>query len=483
MTSTPDKDVVSPKKVPATANTLAVGVMGQHLPDDRIVPRKQVASWALWDWATQPFNSVILTFVFASLYLISDNFLPANIAALADGDPVKDRALADLSSGYGLATTIAGILIFLLAPVLGQRADTNGNKKRVLLLFTALLALLQFALFFVFASPSFFWLGAGLLALGAVVSEIAGVNYNAMLVQVSTRSTIGKVSGLGWGLGYLGGIVALVIVVALTFANWFGLDTSGGLAYRLIAVGAGVWTILFALPLFFNVPEAPPAAGREKVGFFRSYVVLVKDIARLYRESRHTFWFLIASAVYRDGLAGVFAFGGVLAAVAFHFSANEVLIFGIAANIVAGISTIIAGRIDDFVGPKAVIVFALFGLVAMALFVFVLHDFGTAIFWTGGLVLCAFVGPAQAASRSLLARVTPEGRQGEIFGLYATTGRVASFISPALWTISIAVFGATIYGVLGIALVLLVGAVLLLFVKLPKYVRPEAPGSMPGSLA
>ncbi|CAN5337382.1 MFS transporter [soil metagenome] len=476
----PDNDV---PKVPAAANTLAIGVMGQDLPDDRVVPRKQVASWALWDWATQPFNSVILTFVFASLYLVSDTFLPADVAALADGDPVKDRALADLSSGYGLATTLAGVLIFLLAPVLGQRADAQGNKKRTLLLFTAVLALLQFALFFVYASPAYFWYGAAVLALGAVVSEIAGVNYNAMLVQVSTKSTIGRVSGLGWGLGYLGGIVALVIVVALTFADWFGLDTSNGLAYRLIAVGAAVWTVVFSLPLLFNVPEAAPAPGRERVGFFRSYVVLAKDIARLFRENRPTFWFLLASAVYRDGLAGVFAFGGVLASVAFHFSTNEVLIFGIAANIVAGISTIIAGRIDDVVGPNAVILFTLFGLVVMALAFFFLHDFGTAVFWAGGLTLSAFVGPAQAASRSLLARVTPEGRQGEIFGLYATTGRVASFLSPALWTISIALFGATIYGVLGIALVLLVGAVLLLLVKLPRYVRAEAPGSIPGSLA
>lgn len=476
----PDNDV---PKVPAAANTLAIGVMGQNLPDDRVVPRKQVASWALWDWATQPFNSVILTFVFASLYLISDTFLPADVAALADGDPVKDRALADLTSGYGLATTIAGVLIFLLAPVLGQRADASGNKKRVLLLFTGVLALLQFALFFVYASPEYFWYGAGVLALGAVVSEIAGVNYNAMLVQVSTRSTIGKVSGLGWGLGYLGGIVALVIVVILTFADWFGLDTSNGLAYRLIAVGCAVWTVVFSLPLLFNVPESLPAPGRERVGFFRSYSVLVKDIARLYRENRPTFWFLFASAIYRDGLAGVFAFGGVLASVAFHFTTNEVLIFGIAANVVAGISTIIAGRIDDVVGPKAVILFTLFGLVLMAILLFLLHDLGTAVFWAGGLTLSAFVGPAQAASRSLLARVTPEGLQGEIFGLYATTGRVASFISPALWTISIAVFGATIYGVLGIAVVLLVGAVLLLFVKLPKYVRAESPSSIPGSLS
>jgi UMF1 family MFS transporter len=467
-------NAVQPTKmtIPVAADTLAVGEIGRVADDDRVVPRKQVISWAMWDWATQPFNSVILTFVFASLYLISDKFLPADIAALPDGDAVKERALADLSSGYGLATTLAGVLILLLAPVLGQRADASGAQKRLLLLFTAVLALVQFALFFVFASPSFFWLGAGLLAIGAVVSEIAGVNYNAMLVQVSNRKTIGKVSGLGWGLGYIGGIVALVIVVILNAVDWFGLDTSNGLAYRLIAVGAGVWTIVFSLPLLFNVPEAPAARPDEaKVGFFRSYVVLVKDIGKLFKESASTGWFLIASAIYRDGLAGVFAFGGILAAVAFGFTANEVILFGIAANVVAGISTIIAGRIDDMVGPKAVILFALFGLVAMALVVFIFHDAGTAVFWAGGLLLSAFVGPAQAASRSLLARVTPEGKQGEVFGLYATTGRVASFISPALWTLFIVAFGSTIYGVLGIALVLLVGAIFLLFVRIPKHVR------------
>ena len=459
------------KKIPVAANTLAVGVVGLDI-ENKVVPRKQVVSWALWDWATQPFNSVILTFVFASLYLVSDSFLPADIAALPEGNATREAALAQLSSGYGWATTAAGVLILLLAPVLGQRADASGRKKRFLILFTAILALLQFALFFVYADPSYFWYGAIILALGAVVSEIAGVNYNAMLVQVSTRKTIGKVSGLGWGLGYIGGIVALVIVVLLNTFEWFGLDTSGGLAYRLIAVGAAVWTIIFSLPLVFNVPEAPPSGGAaSKVGFFRSYVVLVKDVAGLYKdpESRPTFWFLLASAIYRDGLAGVFAFGGILAAVAFGFSANEVILFGIAANLVAGVSTIFAGRVDDRFGPKAVILFALFGLVIMAVLVFALHDTGTLVFWIGGLTLSAFVGPAQAASRSLLARVTPEGRQGEIFGLYATTGRVASFLSPALWSSFIVIFGATIFGVLGIAVVLLVGAILMVFVKVPKF--------------
>jgi MFS transporter, UMF1 family len=469
---------------PPTANTQSIGPLGSPAleADGRAVPRKQVISWALWDWATQPFNSVILTFVFAALYLVSDNFLPADIASLADGDPVKDRALADLSSGYGLVTTLAGVLILLLAPVLGQRADATGRKKRALFLFTMLLALLQFGLFFVHAEPSYFWLGAALLALGAVVSEIAGVNYNAMLHQVSTRRTIGKVSGLGWGLGYIGGIVALVIVVVLTTFDWFGLDTSDGLAYRLIAVGAAVWTVLFSIPIFLNVPEAPPHdAEHRKVGFFAGYVLLVKDLIRLRKTAPPAFWFLFASAIYRDGLAGVFAFAGVLATVAFGFGANEVIIFAIVANVVAGVSTIFAGRADDRFGPKAVIVFALVGLVAMAVVVFAFHDFGSTVFWVGGLILAAFVGPAQAASRSLLARVTPVGQQGEIFGLYATTGRVASFISPAMWTLFIALSGSTIFGVLGIGIVLLVGLVLLIFVKLPD-LRASATTELPGAL-
>lgn len=459
-----------------------MGSLSEQDDDGKVVPRKQVVSWAFWDWATQPFNSVILTFVFASLYLVSDSFLPTNIAALEDGDPIKEQALAGLSSGYGLVTTLAGILIFALAPVLGQRADATGRKKATLMLFTGLLALLQFGLFFVYAEPSYFWLGAAILALGAVVSEIAGVNYNAMLHQVSTRRTIGKVSGLGWGLGYIGGIVALVIVVVLTFADWFGLDTSNGLAYRLIAVGAAVWTILFSIPIFLNVPESPPAVGRPRVNFFKSYVLLVKDLVHLFKASKPAFWFLFASAIYRDGLAGVFAFGGILAAVAFGFSANEVIIFAIAANVVAGVSTIFAGRADDRFGPKAVIVFALTGLVVMALVVFFFNDAGKVVFWVGGLLLSAFVGPAQAASRSLLARVTPIGMQGEIFGLYATTGRVASFISPAMWTLFIAISGSTVTGVLGIAIVLLVGLVLLIFVKLPDLRAPKS-DALPGALS
>ncbi|HEU5224135.1 MAG TPA: MFS transporter [Candidatus Lumbricidophila sp.] len=433
--------------------------------NEQPIPRKQVVSWALWDWSTQPFNSVILTFVFTALYLVGDDFIDPAIVAQGPDAPAYTAAIANLSAGLGLAVLIGGILIALLAPVLGQRADVSGRRKHWLAGSTLLLIACMFGLFFVRADPAYFVLGVALIAAGSVFSEIAGVNYNAMLVQVSTPKTIGKVSGLGWGLGYVGGIIALVLVVVVTKLDWFGMDTSDGMAFRVIAIGCAVWALLFAWPIFKNVPEAPPAPGRPKVGFFASYRVLFRDLKGLWKHSRITFWFLLASAVFRDGLAGVFTFGAIIATGTFGFTSEGVLIFGIAANLAAGISTILIGRLDDRFGARAVILWSLIGLVASGLAVFALHDRGQIVFWVAGLALSSLVGPAQSASRSYLARVIPAGHESEVFGLYATTGRAASFLSPALWSLFIVIGGAQYWGVLGIVIVLAAGLALMWFVR------------------
>lgn len=439
--------------------------VGLDLQEGRVIPRRQVFSWALWDWGTQPFNTVITTFVF-TVYLTSDLFLSPDVAALGEGNPTYDRALADLSAGLGLAITIAGLAVALLAPVLGQRSDASGRRKLWLGVNTGLLILLMGMMFFVEAQPPFFVFGLALVAIAGIFSEIATVSYNAMLVQVSTPKTVGRVSGLGWGFGYLGGIIVLLLVYVAFIAgdvHWFGIGEENGLAIRVVALTCALWTLVFAIPILVFVPEVEKSlVARERVSFLRSYGVLVRDVRSLFRESRTTFWFLLASAVYRDGLAGVFTFGGVIASVTFGFAFDQVLVFGIAANLVAGVSTIVSGRFDDRFGPRAVILFALIGLVITGTAVFLAHDAGSTAFWIGGLLLCLFVGPAQAASRSFLARVTPAGREGEIFGLYATTGRAASFLSPALWTGFIAVFGAQYWGILGIVIVLAVGLALML---------------------
>jgi UMF1 family MFS transporter len=431
--------------------------------DESRVPRKQVFSWALWDWATQPFNTVIVTFVFVTLYLTSDDFIdPATVAELG-----YDKAVAQLVTWVGLGSTIAGLAVAVVAPVLGQIADRTGRRKAWLGWATVLLVACMLALFFVEAAPEYFLWGAIIVALAAIISEIAGVNYNAMVVQVSTPRTMGRVSGLGWGLGYVGGIVALVIVVVLDGADWFGLDTSNGMAYRLIAVGCAVWTLIFAWPLFVWVPEPPASPIGEPIRIRRAYVVLWHNVRELWREARPTVWFLIASAVYRDGLAGVFTFGAIIASKAYGFEDAEVIMFGIAANLIAGVSTVIAGRLDDRVGPRLVILWALGIIIAAGLAVAFLHGLGTITFWVCGLILSAMVGPAQASSRSLLARLAPQGREAEIFGLYATTGRAASFMSQGMWTFVIWLTGATLWGTLGIISIVVLGFVLLLFVRTP----------------
>ncbi len=452
-------------KVPSVHTDTDAIAIGLDLQEGKIIPKKQIWSWAFWDWATQPFNTVILTFVFTSLYLTSDAFIDPSLAALADDDPLKESALAGLASTFGFATTIAGLLIAFIAPVLAQRADAAGKRKRWLLIYTTGLILSMAALYFIEAIPGYFLIGIAIVSLGSIFSDLAGVNYNAMVVQVATPKTVGKVSGLGWGMGYIGGIVAMVIVVLLNSFDWFGMDTSNGMAYRLIAVGCAVWAVIFMIPFVLWVPEMDPNPDYERVSFFKSYVLLFQSIKKLWKSSRQTAWFLIASAVYRDGLAGVFAFGAIIAAQGFKFSTNEVIMFGIAANLVAGISTIIGGRMDDRFGPRAVIMTALGGMIISGLLVFMLADQGKIIFWVFGLILCLFVGPAQSASRSLLARVTPAGMEGEVFGLYATTGRVANFMSSTLWAVFIAMTASTMFGILGILVVIAVGMVMMIPVK------------------
>ncbi|AVG23114.1 MFS transporter [Pontimonas salivibrio] len=459
-----------PRKLPPAIDNDTLPVMGLAANDGAAIPKSRVFAWALWDWATQPFATVITTFVF-SVYLTSELFLPDEIRALGSGAEY-DLALSVLSRDFGFAVAIAGIAVAILAPVLGQRADRSGRRKRLLAINTVLLVAVQASLFFATIEPNMFIFGITMVAIGNIFSEIANVNYNALITQVATPRTVGRVSGLGWGFGYLGGI-SMLLVSYFGFIQFdvFGLGSDNGIDIRAIAVACAAWTVIFAIPILISVPEVHSAEGLPKTGFFASYRVLFQDIAHLYRTARTTFWFLLASAIFRDGLAGVFTFGGVLAAITFGFSATEVLIFGIVANLVAGISTMAAGKLDDWFGPRSVIIGSLTLLLASGLALFFLRDAGALAFWIGGLVLGASVGPAQAAGRSFLARVTPAGQEGQIFGLYATTGRAVSFLTPTLWSLFIAIGGAQYWGILGIMVVLAIGLVLMILVKLPTHVR------------
>ena len=421
--------------------------------------RRTILCWAMWDWGTQPFNSVITTFVF-SVYITSAPFGATNAT----------------STALSISTAVSGFAIALLAPVLGQNSDRSGTTVRTLRLLTWALAIISASLYFVRPHPSYLWFGLILLGVGSIVSEIAGVNYNSLLDRVATPKNVGRISGFGWGMGYLGGIVVLLALYFLFIApdvGLFGVTNAEGMDIRVSMLVCGLWTAGFTIPTFIALRDRPVVGPRPAgLGVLGSYAALGRSIAGLWRRQRQTVYFLLASALFRDGLAGVFAFGAVIAAGTFGFSAGQVVIFGAVANIVAGVSTMLFGMLDDRLGARTVILGSLGALVAIGALVFLLHDQGQGAFWVLGLLMSAFVGPAQAASRSFLARSIPAGMTGEVFGLYATTGRVVSFLSPALFGVMISV-GAWVtgsddtqyWGILGVAIVLLAGLLVMIPVK------------------
>ena len=411
-------------------------------------------SWALWDWAEQPYPTLMQTFIFP-VYLT--------------GTVASGIANADMMLGW--ATAIAGIVLALIAPVLGRRSDQNGRRKFWLLVNTGILIAITASAFFVEPKPEYFLFGLVLYGIGSVIQESAFINYYAMLKGVTTEKNIGRISGYAWGLGYIGGIILLLIALVgfvLPDNPLFGIGKENAIHIRTIFLFASAWILVFTIPLLIWVPEIAKKAGSKKESILASYRGVFQQLKTLRQQAPETFKFLISSAVYRDGLSGVFTFGAVLGTLAFGFDTTSIIFYGIGANIIAAIGAAIGGRLDDIFGSRAVILGSLIGLIAGAIALFVLRDLGQITYWIFGLLLTLFVGPAQASSRTFVSRFTPHGREGEVFGLYQTTGRAISFLSGTMWALSIAaatmVLGPgnnTIWGIWGIVIILIAGTALL----------------------
>jgi UMF1 family MFS transporter len=278
-------------------------------------------------------------------------------------------------------------------------------------------------------------------------------------------------------MGYLGGLALLVLLLVTVISpevGLFGAVDEDGFRYRIVAVMAAAWFLLFALPVLFLAPPSPVAAGdatpqqeaarRQSglTGWFRLFLAdyrrLIGRIIRLWRDDRLTLRFLIASAVFRDGLAAIFAFAGVLAAGSYGLSPSEVILLGVVANISAGVGAIAAGWLDDRLGSPSVIMTGLVCLILASAPIAVSDS--PVVFWSCAVFMCLFVGPVQSSSRAFLARITPPEEAGENFGLYATTGRAVSFIGPVMFALFIALLGYQRAGALGIAVVLAAGLAL-----------------------
>ena len=419
-------------------------------------PRSRVLAWAMWDFGATAINAIVITFVF-TVYLTTT---------------VGDDLPGDTSpaSWLGRALALAGLVVALLAPVTGVLVDAPSRRRRALAVLTGLVVLFTASLSLIRDDHRYLWPGLVLLACTAACSELATVPYNAMLRELSTPQTSGRISGIGLALGYFGSVLAL-LGVYLGFISGDG-DTRGllgipvgdGQNVRAAMLLVAAWFALFALPLLIFAPKND-AAPPPRVGFFGAYRRLWSDVRAEWRRDRNLVYYLGASAVFRDGLTGIFTFGAVLGVNVYAVSDADVLLFGVAACVVAALGAVVGGRFDDRVGSKTVIVASLSALIAVGLTLMAVS--GPLAFWVCGLLLCLFIGPTLSSARTLMMRMAEHGKEGVTFGLYTTAGRAATFLAPWLFSLFIDIFDSYRAGMAGLLLVVVAGLLLFLPVRAP----------------
>jgi MFS transporter, UMF1 family len=415
---------------------------------------RSVAAWCLFDWANTAVSTVILTFVF-SVY-----FAKGIVGDEAEG-----------SSLWAYAIGVSGIIVALLAPILGAIADHAGRCKPWLALLVILTVLPTALLWFARPEPAMVPFALVMTVLSCVAVELGQVFYNAMLPGIAPPSMTGRVSGWGWGLGYIGGLVCLILCL-LVFVQpdppLFGLDKAAQEPVRATSVVVAAWFAVFSLPLFlFSRDRGALERLRPAAAVRAGFAQLAGTIRYLPRRPA-LLKFLVASALYRDGLGTLFAVGGLYAAGTFGMSFNEILIFAIGLNITAGLGAIGFAWVDDWLGARPTVLISLAGLIVIGTAVLLVDD--KTVFMGLAMALGIFMGPAQAASRSLLARLSPRGMETEMFGLYALTGKSVAFLGPMIFGLVTAATGSQRWGMSTIILFLLAGAVLLMLVRL----KPEA---------
>lgn len=402
--------------------------------------RRHIVAWSLYDFANSSFGTLVLTFVYSAYFT----------KAIAD-DPHQGTSL------WARAVTLSALVVALSSPVLGAVADLRGLRKPFLLVCTVVCVAATACLYL--PLPGQILLALTIFCVANTAYELGIVFYNAYLPDLTSESNIGRISGWSWGLGYMGGVfctlVALVGFVS-TDAPWFGFVKQVGENIRATNLLVAAWFAVFAAPLFLSVKNPPPA--RSPTSATGRYRALLESARRL-KERPQTIRFLVARLIYNDGLVTVFAFAGIYAAGTFNFTFDEIMIFGLAANLSAGLGAFAMGYLDDVWGGKRTVLctLAVF-LVGTGIVAISGHKLG---FWVGGLMISTFAGPNQSASRSLLGRFLPRKRANEFYGLFAFSGKVTAFIGPLLLGELTRIFQSQRIGVASVAFFFLVGGLLL----------------------
>lgn len=440
-----------------------------------------LVGWVLFDWAAQPFYALVTTFLFA----------PYFVSAFV-GDAVRGQAL------WGYAAAAAGLLVAVTSPILGAIADTTGRRKPWVAWLSIFFALGMCVLWW--AEPgeiSRIWLVLGAFVIATAAAELSVVFINAMMPDMVPPNQIGRLSGIGWAVGYVGGLVSLIIMAGFVVTSpatgktllglepILSLDLASRESDRLSGPFSALWYVIFALPFFIFTRDVSPRRRPSETpvadGLSQFW-----DTLKSLPSYRDIMIFLIARMLYIDGLGAMFAFGGIYGVGVFKWQAFELGMFGILITVAGAIGAVIGGVLDDRVGSKRVILGALVGLLIAAfgiLSVDATHVFfvlevaqklpeGGAFSSTGELVYLGFAcliglvaGPLQSASRSFMARLAPHDKMTQFFGLFAFSGKVTSFLAPLAVGLVTSYASSQRAGVAVIVAFLVAGFVLMLAVR------------------
>lgn len=406
-------------------------------------PTAVSAAWALYDFANSAFTTLVVTFVYATYF--TSAIAPDEITGTAQ---------------WSRAVALSGIVIAVLSPFAGALADRNGHRRGYLAATTLICCAATGALAFVApGAERAVLLALTLFVIANVAFELGGVFYNAYLPLIAPPARLGQASGLAWGLGYAGGLLCLVLALLTLVRDdpLFGVPTAQGFNYRATNLLVAGWFLIFSLPLLRLAPRQPAASSRTRAS--DAYRAL-RSTFREVRKYREVVKLLAARLVYNDGLVTVFAFGGIYAAGTFGLSLSEVIVFGIVINVAAGAGAALFGFVDDRIGGKTTILITLAALAAATLLAAVAPS--VTWLWVAAIAIGVFVGPNQAASRSLLARFVPAAKSTEFFGFFAFSGKITAFAGPLLLGAVTQAFDSQRMGVATVVVFFAAGAALLL---------------------